>query len=60
MLICLIATIKGTYLFHQVYTPLDVACQEGHLHIVRLLLRRGAKIETRDKVGQSQSRLYTL
>ena len=34
-------------------TPLDIASEEGHLHIVRLLLQRGAMIETRDKVRQS-------
>ena len=34
-------------------TPLGVASWKGHLHIVRLLLQRGAMIETRDKVRQS-------
>ena len=34
-------------------TPLDVAGEKGHLHIVRLLLQRGAMIETRDAVRQS-------
>ena len=42
------------FLSHQwLDTPLNIACQEGHLHIVRLLLQRGAMIETRDKVRQS-------
>ena len=34
-------------------TPLSVASEKGHLHIVRLLLQRGAMIDTRDEVRQS-------
>ena len=34
-------------------TPLDGASQYGHLHTVRLLLQRGAKVDSRDRVRQS-------
>ena len=41
-------------LYHQYQaTPLDTASQYGSLHVVRLLLQRGAKIESRDRVRQS-------
>ena len=50
----LVVYLVPSYLFsHQwLDTPLDVASEEGHLHIVRLLLHRGAMIETRDEVRQ--------
>ena len=31
-------------------TPLDTASEHGSIHVVRLLLQRGANIENRDKV----------
>ena len=37
-------------------TPLDRASQYGSLHVVRLLLQRGAKMECRDEVRSYQSR----
>ena len=40
--------------FQRSETPLDRASNRGHLHTVRLLLRRGAVVDSRDRVSNSR------
>ena len=46
--------VKSVVLFQKSETPLDRASWCGHLHTVRLLLQRGAVVDSRDDVRQSQ------
>ena len=39
------------YLIQHRYTPLHIACDNGHAPVVRLLLKAGAKIEAKDHLG---------
>ena len=46
--------VNSVVLFQRSKTPLDIASFRGHLHTVRLLLQRGAVVDSRDEVRQSQ------
>lgn len=40
------------------YYPLHMACQEGHLNIVKLLVKNGVKLNVKDNGGKGEAALF--